>query len=447
VTSTHRGRGEGPPDTPTWSERNWSGNIRYAARAVHRPQSIGELRRIVAGAPRVRALGTRHTFNRIADASSDGDGPGELIVLDRLPLDIDIDTARGRATVPAAIRYGDLAIRLDRAGYALPAMASLPHISVAGSIATGTHGSGDHNGTLAATVVAIELVTAAGDILTLSRESDGATFAGAVVGLGALGVVTRVTLDIEPTYAVAQWVYEGMAWDQLSDHIDEVFASAYSVSVLTRWDVPAADYVLRKHRIDDGYRPAPAHWLETPLATVDRHPVVGMPPEPATPQRGVPGPWYARLPHFRLDFTPSVGAELQSEYFVPREHAVAVIAALRAIAARLAPVLLVSELRTIAGDDLWLSPAYGRDTLAIHFTWADDQAAVERVLPAVEAALAPYAPRAHWGKVFTMTPAAVAAGFGRHADFGRLRHRLDPDGTFGNAFVDTYAPAIDDATG
>jgi xylitol oxidase len=378
----------------------------------------------------------------VADSASETES-GDLISLDGLPPTIDIDAARRVVTVAAAVRYGDLAIHLHEAGFALHNMGSLPHISVAGSIATGTHGSGDRNGNLATAVTAIDLVTGDGDLITLSREADADTFTGAIVGLGALGVVTHVRLAIEPTYDVTQWVYEGLSWNQLRDRSDEIFASAYSVSVLTRWTAPTVDYVFRKQRTEAAAETqVPRRWLGATLADGPRHPIVGLPPETSTPQLGAPGPWHERLPHFRPEFTPSVGAELQSEYFVPREHAAAAIDAIHRIGERLATVLLVCELRTVAADDLWLSPAYGRDSLAIHFTWVADTPRVLTVLPLIEAALEPFAPRPHWGKLFTMAPDVLAGRYQRHADFGRLRRRLDPGAVFGNAFVDRYAPMV-----
>jgi xylitol oxidase len=319
-------------------------------------------------------------------------------------------------------------------------MASLPHISVAGSIATGTHGSGDRNGGLATAVTGIDVVTPGGDLVTITRESHPDTFAGSVVALGALGILTHVRLAIEPSYEVAQWVYEGMPWDRLRTDVDAVFASAYSVSVLTRWNAPAVDYVWTKHR-GGGYRP-PTRWVDARLADEPRHPVVGLPPAPATPQLGQPGRWHERLPHFRREFTPSVGAELQSEFFVPREHAAAAIDAMRSIGDVLAPVLMVSEMRTVAADDLWLSPAYGRDSLALHFTWVPDTSAVLAAVAQVEDVLEAFAHRPHWGKVFTMTPDILAGRYERLDDFGRLRQSVDPDGVFGNEFVDRFAPPI-----
>ena len=425
----------------TAAASNWAGNVRFGAHRIHRPQSVDDLRRVVASSRHVRALGTGHCFSTIADAAAaSAEGiAGDLIVLDALPATVEIDPSEGSVTVAASVRYGELATRLDAAGFALHNMASLPHISVAGSIATGTHGSGDRNGGLATAVTGIDIVTAGGDLVHMTRQSHPDSFAGSIVGLGALGVVARVRLAIEPAYEVAQWVYEGMPWDRLLAEVDAVFASAYSVSVLTRWNAPAVDYVWTKHR---GQGSPPARWLDATLADEPRHPVIGLPPAPATPQLGRPGRWHERLPHFRLEFTPSVGAELQSEYFVPREHAAAAIDAMRAIGDRLAPVLMVSELRTIAADDLWLSPTYGRDSMALHFTWAPDTPAVLAAVAEVETALEPFDHRPHWGKVFTMTPEAVAGRFDRLDDFGRLRHRVDPDGVFGNEFVDRFAPTI-----
>ncbi len=416
--------------------------MRFGAHRIHRPESVDDLRRLVAGSRHVRALGTGHSFSSIADAAApDGDGiAGDLIALDALPATVDIEPTGRFVTVSASVRYGELATRLDAAGFALHNMASLPHISVAGSIATGTHGSGDRNGGLATAVTGIDIVTRGGDLVTMTRESHPDTFAGSVVALGALGILTHVRLAIEPSYGVAQWVYEGMPWDRLRADVDAVFASAYSVSVLTRWNAPAVDYVWTKHR-DGGYRP-PTRWLDARLADEPRHPVVGLPPAPATPQLGQPGRWHERLPHFRREFTPSVGAELQSEFFIPREHAAAAIDAMRSIGDVLAPVLMVSELRTVAADDLWLSPAYGRDSLAIHFTWVPDTSAVLAAVAQVEDVLEAFAHRPHWGKVFTMTPDMVGGRFERLDDFGRLRHSVDPDGVFGNEFVDRFAPPI-----
>jgi xylitol oxidase len=422
---------------------NWAGNIAFAAARVHRPDSIGELRKIISASRKVRALGTGHCFNHIADT------PEDLIAVDGLPNVIEIDTAEGTASVSAGLRYAEVAEHLHRAGFALPNLASLPHISVAGACATGTHGSGDRNGGLGTAVSALRFVAADGDLVELSRRDDPERFPGAVVGLGALGVVTRMTLDLVPSFEVAQHVYLGLALERLAADFDTVSGAAYSVSVFTTW-AGGEGAVWLKRRIRPGSAAAPQErlggepiapqWLGARLATTQQHPIPQMPAGFCTQQGGVPGPWHERLPHFRSEFTPSAGDELQSEFLLPRTAAAPAIGALLALGDRIAPVLQISEIRTVAADDLWLSPAYGRDTVAFHFTWIKDAAAVTPVLGAIEDALLPLGGRPHWGKVFTARPAQVMAGYERADDFRRLMDEFDPAGKFRNAYVDELFP-------
>ncbi|PZG09182.1 FAD-binding protein, partial [Nonomuraea aridisoli] len=205
---------------------NWAGNTAFQAKDVHHPVSLDELRRIVAASPRVRALGSGHSFNHVADTT------GELVVLDRMPDLVEIDAAAATVRVGARMTYARLAPLLHEAGFALANMASLPHISVAGSVATATHGSGDAVPCLAAAVSGIELVTADGSLLSLSRGD--ADFPGSVVALGALGVVTALTLDLVPAFELRQYVREGLSTDAL-DHFDAIMSSGYSVSLFTDW--------------------------------------------------------------------------------------------------------------------------------------------------------------------------------------------------------------------
>jgi alditol oxidase len=404
---------------------NWAGNVTFEARELHRPTSVEALRSIVAKADRLRVLGTGHSFNRIADT------PGELVSVAGLPATVEIDTDRAQARVAAGIRYGELASRLHAAGFGLPNLGSLPHISVAGACATGTHGSGVRNGNLATAVAGLELVTAGGDLVSVGRGE--ADFAGMVVGLGAVGVVTSLTLDLVPAFEIRQYVFDNLPHAELPNRFDEVLAAAYSVSMFTDWRGPAVNQVWVKRRDDEDATAA----VELPATPADgpRHPVPGMPVENCTEQLGVPGPWHHRLPHFRLEFTPSAGAELQSEFFVPRALGFDAFQALHEIRDRIAPVLQISEIRTIAADDLWLSPCYRRDSVAFHFTWIEDATAVLPVVAAVQEALAPLGARPHWGKVFSTVPSGQ---YERMADFRRLIERLDPDATFRNDFVDRH---------
>lgn len=408
------------------SEHNWAGNHTYRAARIHRPTQVDQVRRIVADAPRIRVLGSRHSFNDIADAD-------ELLSLEGLPADVVIDQEGGTVSFSGALRYGDLAEVLHHQGVALANLASLPHISVVGAVATATHGSGVANGNLATSVADIELVTSTGDVVTARRGDDD--FDGMVVGLGALGAVTRLTLDIEPTYQVRQRVYEGLAWDALYDNLDAIGGEGYSVSVFTRWG-DTTDQVWVKSRVTDGPEQVRTDLFGAVAATVDRHPILGLDPVNCSPQLGVAGRWSDRLPHFRMGFTPSSGEELQSEFLVPRAHAVDAIRAVYALTDLVTPVLLVSELRMVAADRLWMSPQHGIDTLAIHFTWEPDPANVDRALIAVEAALAPMGARPHWGKLFHATAAELAPLYDRRDDFVALADRLDPRGAFRNAWFE-----------
>jgi xylitol oxidase len=403
---------------------NWAGNVSFGAARFHQPDSVAELQRIVALSSRVRALGTGHSFNLIADTT------GGLISLARLPTTIAIDAGRARVMVSADVTYGELASHLHGAGYALANLASLPHICVAGACATGTHGSGDSTGNLATAVAAIEMVTADGELVTIERGADD--FAGAVVALGSLGIVVSLSLDIEPTYYVSQYVYENMRLDQLDEHFDEIFAGGYSVSLFTTWRDPLISQTWVKQRVTEPGEPRGA-WFGAKLASGPRHPVPGHSPVHCTQQLGVPGPWHQRLPHFRVDYTPSAGRELQSEFLLPRSAAVPAMHAIDRIGDVVAAVLQISEIRTIAADDLWLSPSYGRDSVGLHFTWIDDVRAVTPVIALVEEQLAPFDARPHWGKLFT-TPGR----YDRLTDFLHLMQRYDPTGKFRNNFINTY---------
>jgi xylitol oxidase len=406
---------------------NWAGNLTFAAERVHRPASLDELRALVAGSRRVKALGSGHSFNGIADTE------GDLVELSGLPADIDIDSDAATVRVAAGVRYAELAEELDAHGFALPNMASLPHISVAGSVATGTHGSGNGNGSLATAVRGLELVTADGGSQVLSRDEDGDRFAGSVVALGALGIATHLVLDLVPAFQVRQQVRTGLALSDALAHFDTITGAAYSVSLFTDWREDRFTQVWLKQL--DG-APAPdLPWTEP--APGPMHPVPGVDPVHCTPQDGTPGPWHQRLPHFRPEFTPSNGEELQSEYLVPRAHAAHALDALAGLRGVIAPVLQICEVRTVAADDLWLSPAQGRDTVALHFTWVKDQPAVTPVLGLMEAALAPYEARPHWGKLFTTAPEQVRALYPRMDDFRALVAQADPEGVFGNTYLDT----------
>ena len=412
---------------------NWAGNYTFGAARLHRPETLAQLHYVVRHCHKARVIGARHSFNGIADSLED------LISLENMPHTAMLDRERGTVTVDAATRYGTLARYLHGQGYALRNLASLPHISVAGACATATHGSGDGNGNLATAVAGMELVTANGEVRAVSRERDGDQFDGMVVALGSLGVVTTLTLDVVPTFEVCQYVYENLPFAALLANFDEVEANAYSVSLFTQWqdDMISQIWLKRLVSTEIGEYPVPELFGAT-LATAPRHPLATMPADNCTEQMGVPGPWHERLTHFRMDFTPSAGEELQSEYFVPRPHAREAFRAINHLRERLAPVLHISEVRTIAPDSLWLSPCYGRACVAFHFTWKKDWDGVRKVLPLIEAEIAPFDARPHWGKLFTMSPAHLQSLYPKLSDFQQMLTRFDPSGKFRNEFMDTY---------
>lgn len=413
------------------SERNWAGNLAFSASRVWHPESVDEARDALAAGGPVRMLGTRHSFNDAADTI------GGLIALDRMPRVIEVTEARDAVRVSGGLRYGDIAPVLEAQGLALANLASLPHISVAGAVATGTHGSGDRIGSLASAVRALTILTSDGDLRELRRGDHD--FDGAVVSLGALGAVIDLTLDVEPTYAVAQHVYEGPQWDAILADLDAVTGVGSSVSIFTRWQrTDAADQLWVKQRQPDDRadeRSALVRALGAVEAAGKRHPILGVDPQACSDQGGAPGEWFERLPHFRLAFTPSAGVELQSEYLVPRGDAMAAIEAVRALADRIAPLLMVNEIRTVRADDLWLSSSYGTDAVGIHFTWKPDEGAVRELLPVIEAQL-PESARPHWGKISTLDGAEVRSRYARWDDFAALAARVDPERRFVNRYLE-----------
>jgi alditol oxidase len=404
---------------------NWAGNVAFTAPGFYRPSSLSELQALVARSARIRVLATGHSFNDLADSL------GAQVSLAGLPPEVSVDSAARVAKVAAGLSYAELAVRLDARGFALRNLASLPHISVAGATATGTHGSGAANQNLAAAVAGLTLVTADGDLMELNRED------GAVVHLGALGVVSSLILELVPSFDVSQRVYENLPLEVLDDHFTELMAVGYSVSLFTDWRAPRLTQVWLKQRLDAPASSVPeAPWFTATPAASPRHPVPGGSPDACTQQLGIPGRWYDRLPHFRPGFKPSSGDELQSEYLLPVAHAVPALHALDDIRDRLAPVLQICEIRVVAADQLWLSPCYRQDSVAIHFTWIADAAAVGPVVTLAERQLAPFGPRPHWGKVFTTAPEDLRAWYERLPAFLDLMRRFDPSGKFRNAYID-----------
>jgi len=410
---------------------NWAGNYHYRAAQIHQPETIEEIQELISNSTNIKPLGTRHSFNDIADS------PGLLISLQSFDKILKLDREHQTVTVEAGVRYGELGRWLDRAGFALHNLASLPHISIGGAGATGTHGSGNSLGNLATAVSALELVTADGELLNFSREKDDETFDGIVVSLGALGVVTNLTLNVCPSFQMQQDVYENLPLDRLEDHFDDLTSSGYSVSLFTDWSSTTFNQVWLKRQDPEGKAlRTETKLFGATLATRNLHPIGSLSAENCTEQMGICGPWFERLPHFRMGFTPSSGEELQSEYILPRQYANPAFREILKINNHIAPLLLISEVRTIAADNLWMSPCYRQDSVALHFTWIKDWEAVRQILPMIEDRLAQFYARPHWGKLFTMQPDRLQSLYPKLPDFRRLLQNFDPQGKFRNAFLD-----------
>lgn len=412
------------------NERNWAGNLTYGTSQILRPTNIEAVQQIVSESQKLRVLGSKHSFNRIADSNH------RLVSLEKLNRILDLDTKSNLVTIEAGCRYGDIAPVLDKSGFALHNLASLPHITVAGAISTATHGSGILNRSLASAVQAIEFVDANGELHQCSAASHPDIFEGLVVSLGTIGVITKLTLNLLPRFDMQQYVYLDLPMESLKANFEAILTAAYSISLFTDWDANNISevWVKRKSESTD----VASEFFGAILAMEDVHPIHGESAENVTTQRGIPRTWYERLPHFKMGFKPSAGAELQSEYFVPFEHAIDAITAIQQLQVTIKPHLLVSEIRTIAADTFWLSPFYQRKSVALHFTWKQHTEAVRQLLPLIEAALKPFDVRPHWGKLFTMPSDAIQKCYERLEDFKKLASRFDPAGKFRNDFITDY---------
>lgn len=411
--------------TPDTGLTNWAGNLRYSAKNVVYPTTIEELRAKVLKIKGGKALGSQHSFNTVADTTE------TLISTSKLNKVLSIDKDKMWVWVEGGIKYGTLGLYIDERGYAIHNLASLPHISVAGACATATHGSGGKTGNLSSAVRAIELMKSDGTLVQFDQTNP--EFYGAVVNIGALGIVTKLALAIQPTFQVTQEVYENLPMSALEHHFDEIYAAGYSVSMFTHWLDKNINQVWVKKKVGDVV-PKTNFYGATP-ATTNLHPIKVNSPVNCTDQMGVPGPWYERLPHFKMGFTPSNGAELQTEFFVPRENAYKAIMAEESLHEIISPVLFVTEVRSIAADELWLSPAYKKEVIAIHFTWKQEVEKVMKVIPQVEAKLSPLGAMPHWGKIFTMPAAEVQSRYPKFKDFLALAKKMDPQGKWKNAFL------------
>ncbi|MBI1377317.1 MAG: FAD-binding protein [Frankiales bacterium] len=396
---------------------NWAHNHAYAHERWAEPADVDELAGLVTSATRVRAVGSRHSFNELCDSD-------DLVVdLARLRQPPAVDPERRVVTVSPGVRFGDVARAVAEHGLALRNLGSLPHISVVGATATGTHGSGIANPVLATAVSRVRLVRADGS--TSEHRRGDAGFPATVLSLGAAGIAVDMDLDLVPEFWIRQ-TREPVSLPDLLDDAEHILSEGYSVSIFTRWAATEQSEVLRKTAVDPG-SPGPLPAASVPSLLLGDGDNLTPTDEPLL--------WHDGLPHFRLDHQPSFGAEIQSEWFVPRERTAASLHAVAQLAPELAPHLLVSEIRSIAADELWLSPAQGRDSTCLHFTWKQHPEAVARLVRQVGTLLEPHSARPHWGKVFTADQPDWASLYPHLPDFVHVVEELDPAGTFRNRFL------------
>ncbi|HZY82019.1 MAG TPA: FAD-binding protein [Cyclobacteriaceae bacterium] len=403
------------------TRHNWAGNIDYSSENLHEPATVEELREIILKEKKIRPQGTSHSFNGIDNSTA---GFVRLLKMNQV---VSLDETNMTVTVQAGMRYGDLARYLEPKGYALHNLASLPHISIGGAIATATHGSGVNNGSLTTAVQSMKVMNAAGELTEIP----------ATVHLGSLGVVTEVTLKIQPTFQLRQWVFQYLPMSSLKDHFEEIMGSGYSVSLFFDWASENINQVWVKKKVtpeDPG--DAPKDFFGAKVAPKDLHPIETIPAVNCTPQMGVAGPWHERLPHFKMDFTPSAGEELQAEYFVPKANGYAAIEAVYALRDKVSPLIQITEVRSIAADNIPMSPFRNQDSIAIHFTWKKNWEGVRAVLPLIEAALEQYNVKPHWGKLFTLKPSVLQSKYEELPEFKAIMKQGDPDGKFRNEFID-----------
>lgn len=410
--------------------KNWAGNLEYSTGNVHYPSTVEGVQQLIKKYDKLKALGSRHSFNTIADSKAN------QLSLDKLNKLVSLNKEANTVTVEAGMKYGELAPYLHQQGYALHNLASLPHISIAGAIATATHGSGVTNGNLSTAVSAIEFVNAAGDIVTISKQKNPDQFNGVVVGLGALGVVTKVTLDLLPAFDMKQVVYRNLPMDALKDNFAAIQAAGYSVSLFTDWKNKNINEVWVKRKVDAANTAAPAELFGAKLAEKNLHPIETESAVNCTDQMDVPAPWFERMPHFKMGFKPSAGKELQAEYFVPIEHAYDAIMAMETLHEKITPHLFISEIRTIQADEFWMSPCYKQTCVALHTTWKQEIPEVMALLPLVEAQLAPFNAKPHWAKLFTIAPHTLQSRYAQLNQFKELVKQHDPNGKFRNEFLE-----------
>lgn len=403
---------------------NWGGNLAFEQAEVVKPKTISELAEMVR-VNKVRPVGTLHSFSPIAK------GEGLLMSTANLAIKPELDSDRSVVRFGAAMRFGELALFLEQNGFALRNMGSLPHISVAGAAATGTHGSGDKNQILSSSLTSFSYLNHEGELIKVEKQDP--LFEAFRLGLGAYGIWVEAELSIVPSFQIRQDIFLEIPWSYFLEDPSRLTSAGYSVSLFGKWGTSTISQTWVKSEVEDPRAGVPIAAI-APEQNSKRELADGV-GDNLTEQGGKPGPWLHRLPHFRLDASPSAGNEIQTEYFFTRDKIAHAIEAVHSVAGKINPVLIISEIRSIAQDDAWLSPMRRGDSIALHFTWKNEPELVDIAVQELEKVLAPMEPIPHWGKVHHFTQSDLERA---HPMLSKAREQFenaDPSGKFSSDYL------------
>lgn len=396
---------------------NWGGNFNYSTQNIQYPRSVAEVQQIVKNAGKLRVVGSRHSFSKIADS--------ECTMLSTIGLNkiIGINGSIPSVTVQGGLTYTDLLTSLNTAGFALPNLASLAEISVGGAASTNAHGTGVANQALANHIRSMEIVLANGSLLTIGPNDP--RLKGMAAGLGAFGVVTQLELKLVPAFNITTYTYVNMPVQNSYENFAALQNMGFGVLLVNMFTAPDAWNIAIVYARSDANNTAML------TSNLFGGTLVSQTTQPS---------YLALLSIAQIGLSGVDGNEIQTEYFVPISKAVEAIKAVTAVAnsTNIFPSLATAfVIRTIASDDLWMSEYYGNDTMvAIHFSWQNNVTAVEAVLPQLERAMIPYGARPHWGKMFTMEPEDFLPHYPKVNEFKKLAEQLDPKGKFRNEFLE-----------
>ncbi|MEU9029073.1 D-arabinono-1,4-lactone oxidase [Streptomyces sp. NPDC048383] len=421
--------------------RNWAGNVRSKPTRVVTPTSVGELQEAVRRAAeqglRVKAVGTGHSFT--AAAATDG----VLLRPQSLAGIQEVDRAAGTVTVAAGTVLKDLNLALAAQGLSLTNMGDIMEQTVSGATSTGTHGTGRDSASIAAQIRALDLVTADGRLLHCSEKENPDVFAAARLGIGALGVITSLTLAVEPLFFLTARE-EPMGFDRVTAEFDEHVAENEHFEFY--WFPHTGNCNTKRNNRSQGPAAPPgpvSAWIEDELLSngvfqavnsLGRAVPAAIPGIAKVASRALSARTYTDIP-YKVFTSPRRVRFVEMEYALPRERAVEALRELKSVVDRSGlRISFPVEVRTAPADDITLSTASGRESayIAVHMYRGTPYQAY---FTAAERIFTEYGGRPHWGKVHTRDAEYLAGVYPRFGEFTALRDRLDPDRLFGNDYL------------